>query len=165
MSEGIEVVEATVDDWARVKDVRLRALADAPEAFARRLEDERERAPSEWRARLENPDAATFLAVADGATVGMAGVFVAADDDTLRNSSRCGLPRSSGEAGREGRSVKPSSIGHAPRDLPVELWVTETSLPARSLYEGLGFSASGEEQPLPSDPRLNVVQMVRSGSG
>ena len=34
---------------------------------------------------------------------------------------------------------------------PVELWVTETSLPARNLYEGLGFSASGEEQPLPSD--------------
>lgn len=39
----IRIVEATVDDWARVRDVRLEALADSPDAFERRLKDEQDR--------------------------------------------------------------------------------------------------------------------------
>jgi GNAT superfamily N-acetyltransferase len=41
----------------------------------------------------------------------------------------------------------------------VELWVTETNEPARCLYARCGFVASGERQPLPSDHRIDEIQM------
>ena len=89
-------------------------------------------------------------------------VFVPADDDQRAQLVSMWVAPNVRRSGAEralGRAVLDWSRA---RDLPeVELWVTETSLPARTLYEGLGFSASGEEQPLPSDPRLNVVRMVR----
>ena len=52
---SIEVRQATAEDWPAVRAVRLRALADAPGAFASRLEDERDRPESAWRDRLAIP--------------------------------------------------------------------------------------------------------------
>jgi len=42
------------------------------------------------------------------------------------------------------------------------LWVTESNGPARRLYERCGFAATGERQPLPSDPTLPEIQMSRT---
>ena len=41
----------------------------------------------------------------------------------------------------------------------VHLWVTEANGPARLLYERCGFTATGERQPLPSNPGLAEVGM------
>lgn len=43
----------------------------------------------------------------------------------------------------------------------VHLWVTEGNLPARALYERCGFAVTQERQPLPSDPSLSEVGMLR----
>lgn len=43
----------------------------------------------------------------------------------------------------------------------VALWVTDGNAPARALYEALGFEATGEQQPLPSDPTRDEVRMAR----
>lgn len=45
----------TVDDWARWKDLRLAALADAPEVFHSRLADWVGATEQQWRGRLDNP--------------------------------------------------------------------------------------------------------------
>jgi len=42
------------------------------------------------------------------------------------------------------------------------LWVTESNAPARRLYERLGFTLTGESQPLPSDPALPELRMSRT---
>jgi ribosomal protein S18 acetylase RimI-like enzyme len=39
--------------------------------------------------------------------------------------------------------------------------VTESNASARRLYERCGFSATGERQPLPSDPSLAEIRMRR----
>ncbi|UKJ65938.1 GNAT family N-acetyltransferase [Cellulosimicrobium cellulans] len=41
------------------------------------------------------------------------------------------------------------------------LWVTATNDRALRLYERAGFARTGETKPLPSDPRLLEVRMVR----
>jgi GNAT superfamily N-acetyltransferase len=41
------------------------------------------------------------------------------------------------------------------------LWVTDGNQPARTLYEAEGFVATGERQPLPSDPERDELRMVR----
>ncbi len=43
----------------------------------------------------------------------------------------------------------------------VHLWVTETNKHARLLYERCGFSVTAERQPLPSNPALGEVGMIR----
>ena len=47
----------------------------------------------------------------------------------------------------------------------VHLWVTETNKAARRLYERCGFTPTGERQPLPSDPALMELAMVREVAG
>ena len=44
----------------------------------------------------------------------------------------------------------------------VHLWVTATNSTARLLYERCGFWPTAESQPLPSDPELIEIGMVRS---
>ena len=44
----------------------------------------------------------------------------------------------------------------------LRLWVTESNLNARRLYEGAGFTPSGGTQPLPSNPALTEIEMVRA---
>jgi GNAT superfamily N-acetyltransferase len=43
----------------------------------------------------------------------------------------------------------------------LELWVTEDNDRARVLYERAGFSATGERQPVPSDPARMEDRLVR----
>jgi ribosomal protein S18 acetylase RimI-like enzyme len=50
---AVEIVELSSDDWAVFRDLRLRALAEAPEAFGSRLADWADAPEERWRARLE----------------------------------------------------------------------------------------------------------------
>jgi len=68
------------DDWATWRDVRLRALAEAPEAFGSKLADwqgvnDRE---DRWRDRFDNV-AFNAVAAADGRVVGTVGAMHAGD--------------------------------------------------------------------------------------
>jgi len=68
MEESPVVVRALAqDEWPLLRDVRLRALADAPDAFGRTFEEERGRADAEWEAQLERSvrSDSTLTAVAE----------------------------------------------------------------------------------------------------
>lgn len=65
------VVRAEVADWSRVRAIRLRALADAPDAFGMTLDEELARSEASWRERLADPAIATFLAVRGAGDVGL----------------------------------------------------------------------------------------------
>ena len=52
-ADAVEIMELSPDDWAVFRDVRLRALAEAPEAFGSRLADWADAPEERWRARLE----------------------------------------------------------------------------------------------------------------
>ena len=77
----VDIVAAGPDDWALVRDVRLRALADSPDSFGVVLAEASTQPEHAWRARLDRPDP-TLVAVLDGAGVGMGGGF--APDGTDR---------------------------------------------------------------------------------
>ncbi|WP_437936906.1 N-acetyltransferase family protein [Sorangium sp. So ce341] len=62
----------TSDDWATWRDVRLRALADAPHAFGATLEEWENASEDRWRARLALPGSHNLVAYVDGGPVGMA---------------------------------------------------------------------------------------------
>lgn len=63
------------EDWALARALRLRALADDPDAFAATLAEERARSDEAWKARArsnaEGDVTAGFFALRDGVEVGM----------------------------------------------------------------------------------------------
>jgi GNAT superfamily N-acetyltransferase len=157
---GVGIVLATTEDWERVRDVRVRALADAPFAYGSRLEEEQDRPESFWRARLKRQAAATFLAIDGHETVGLVRTFVAPEDATSAELvSMWVAPHARGEG--VGRQLVAAVVEWARHHgaTSVQLWVTETNAAARRLYESGGFVLSGGRQTLPSDPLLSEVAM------
>jgi len=69
---AIRVVQE--EEWERARDLRLRAVADAPEAFARSLEEEERLSESDWRERIAPSDSRVWFVEAtdDVEFVGMA---------------------------------------------------------------------------------------------
>src|SRR6476659_2543118 len=70
---GPALTRVAAQDWQRLRDVRLAALADAPEMFGSTSAKELAFYEEEWRRRAARP--ATFVAARDGRDVGMAGVY------------------------------------------------------------------------------------------
>jgi RimJ/RimL family protein N-acetyltransferase len=63
----------TPDDWQTLRDIRLAALADAPEAFLTTYADMVGLDEEQWRARTTRSD--MFAAFVGGEAVGMVGLF------------------------------------------------------------------------------------------
>ena len=157
---GVAITLAKNEDWERVRDVRIRALTDAPFAFGSRLEQEQERPEAFWRSRLQSQAAATFLAIHRYETVGLVRTFVEPEDVTTAELvSMWVAPHARGQG--VGRHLVAAVINWA-RDhnaTSVQLWVTEANAAARRLYESCGFVLSGGRQKLPSNPLLSEVAM------
>jgi len=68
----IELVTLSSEDWRTWRDLRLRALAEAPYAFGSTLEAWESAPEGRWRERLDLPDALNVIAKIDDEAVGMA---------------------------------------------------------------------------------------------
>jgi GNAT superfamily N-acetyltransferase len=161
------VRETVPADWRAWRDIRLLALRDAPDAFASTYAEQVALGGAYWRQRVA--DGGLFLAwiqevsPPEASTVkpaGMAGGYQAAPG-TVELISMFVRPQARGYG--VGEALIDAVIGWArERDATsVHLWVTETNKPARLLYERCGFSATAERQPLPSNPALGEVGMIR----
>ena len=150
----MEVRQTGSADWAALRRLRLRALADAPGAFASTLEAELAFPDDVWRQRAgDDLTAASFIAGEGGADIGLARIFAQADPP-----GRAHLVSMWVDPGHRRRGVARALIGRAVRWAAehraeeVILWVADENAAARRLYEGIGFRPTGERQPLPSDP-------------
>ena len=158
---GTEIVEASVEDWAQVRELRLRALADAPHAFASRLADEQDRPESAWRDRLSSPNASTFLALDDGEAIGLVTTFLdPADGARAHLVSMWVTPSWRRRAVGTALTQAVLDWAHRSQAQTLDLWVTETNDAARAMYKRCGFIESGERQPLPSHPGLQEIGMI-----
>jgi ribosomal protein S18 acetylase RimI-like enzyme len=166
------VREITADDWELMRDVRLAALAEAPYAFGSTYAREAAFTEERWRGRisersatffaLTEPELATLgpAVVAAAEPVGLAGIFV--EDGAVDLVSMWVRPTARGLGAGEALVEAAASWAKAHEYQALFLWVTESNAPARRLYERCGFTASGERQPLPSDPALTEIRMSRA---
>jgi GNAT superfamily N-acetyltransferase len=154
------VRQPVVEDWQALRDIRLEALRDAPSAFGSTYEREVVRGETHWRDRISR--GGTFLAyLPDLGASGPAGLIGGYQEDpvTVKLVSMYVRPRARGRG--VGEALVAAVVGWARHQnaAEVHLWVTETNAPARALYQRCGFSLTGEQQPLPSDPNLGEVAM------
>jgi GNAT superfamily N-acetyltransferase len=155
----VEIRPTTEEDWAPLRDIRLRALADSPSAFGSTFEGERDRTEAEWRqwaGRGRSGRGVMFVAAVDGRFVGIAGGFPEEErPDAVHLVSMWVEPESRRDG--VGRALIDAVVrwaGDAGASV-VNLWVTDGNDQAIALYRACGFVATGEQQPLPSNPALN----------
>jgi ribosomal protein S18 acetylase RimI-like enzyme len=148
----MEARQAQVTDWEALRQLRLRALADAPDAFASTLEAEVAFPAEVWRQRARGgPASANFIAREGGLDVGLAAVFAEPDPP-----GRMHLVSMWVDPRYRRRGVARGLVGQVVRwaadrrAREVILWVADQNSAARRLYEQLGFQPTGERQPLPS---------------
>jgi RimJ/RimL family protein N-acetyltransferase len=133
------VRRALPEDWRELRALRLRALADSPDAFLTTLDEARARTDSEWREWVES----TVVFVDDEFT-GMAGGFVQED----------GIPmligmwvtperRGTGVAEALARAVIEWARGLGASR--IVLWVVIGNAAAERFYERIGFAPTGVE--------------------
>ena len=149
-------------DWRRTRAIRLRALAEDPDAFSRTLAEESARASEFWRERLASSAVATFVASREGLDVGLVSGGPWGEDER--------------EAGLFGMWVAPAARGLGVSDRLVAavidwarasgkrrllLGVADQNLAAIRLYARHGFEATGERDSLPP-PRTHVLEHLRA---
>jgi GNAT superfamily N-acetyltransferase len=142
-----EVRRLMPDDWVLFREIRLRALQDAPAAFGSTAEEAERRNEEEWRAIIAAR--AVFAAVASsGSTIGLAAGIVERPYEAELISMWVDPGwRGQGVADALVKAVEAWSEGHGIAAL--RLWVAEGNERAERFYSRLGFARSGKLQPMP----------------
>ena len=159
---SIEIITATVNDFDRLRALRLAALKDTPDAFGAKYEDEVEKPILEWQDRLKNTN--WCFVVADGVDVGLLAVDRAEKD---RNSD-CWLSSWWIHQDHRGSGI-PKLMLNWLEQLCVEkkwekigLGVWPDNLRAIAAYKKLGFTERQKLLPSRSIPGLMYLAMYRN---
>lgn len=141
------------DDWPIVRDVRLRALRESPEAFGASLAREERFTESHWRMRLRTSP--TWVAVDDD-DVPKALVSLVPEPGSPEDDRHVVSLWVAPEVRRRGTgwALLDTVVraGAADGARTVSLWVVDDNAEAVDLYVRAGFTRTGETQALPRDP-------------
>lgn len=143
-----------------LRELRLRALRDAPGAFAETYEEARARRADDWASWVEDPSRVIVVAVDGDEWVGM----VACRERGERRTWLTALwvdPAARG-AGLGARLVE--AVADWSRDrgaTELALSVTTNNEAATAFYARAGFVPTGKVRPLPADPSRTEVFLSR----
>ncbi|WP_217697475.1 GNAT family N-acetyltransferase [Nocardia donostiensis] len=143
----------TSDDWETLRDIRLRALADAAEAFGTKLVEAQALSEQQWRSRVTGR--AQFIAISAGYPVGMVAAGPDPDGDGVYLSSMWVIRsyRGRGVSDQLIHAVVEWALGQGHRVIRLE--VTEGNHHAERLYTRHGFARTGRTKPMADDdPRI-----------
>jgi GNAT superfamily N-acetyltransferase len=77
----VTVRRLTEDDWKTLREIRLRALLDAPESFYSTYQESVGLTEDDWRSRLASTDRVTLLAELDERPAGMVSGAPTSEDE------------------------------------------------------------------------------------
>jgi GNAT superfamily N-acetyltransferase len=150
------------DEGARLRQVRLDAIADSPGAFTTGWEAAAQRPIEAWARVAEVHSAAgdqiTLFAEVDGDTAGMISAF-RTEDDAVTMTSLWSAPgfRRIGVADELVSAVREWAVGIGA--VEVRQWLVERNAHARAFHEALGFAPTGVERPYEPAPEIREVEL------
>ncbi|MPV36966.1 GNAT family N-acetyltransferase [Georgenia subflava] len=149
----VDIALAGTEEWRTLRDVRLRALAEAPYAFGSTLDRELAFDREDWVGRLAA--GRTFFARQGDHVVGLASYYEEEGREGERQLVSMWVdPAARGSGAAPGLVVAVRSAAAAEGARSLTLFVADGNDRARRLYERLGFRSTGERQSLPSDPSI-----------
>jgi ribosomal protein S18 acetylase RimI-like enzyme len=151
MDPGLEVRRLTRADLTHAVTLRREALTKHPLAFGASLEDDPLAMAAGDSLGPEDPNESVILgAFADGALVGMVGVFREADAKRRHRAYLWGMYVAEGTRARgAGRGLLEAAIAQArawPGITQLRLSVTDAAEAARRLYDAAGFVEWGRDR-------------------
>ena len=154
-AEGIVVRALSADEWRTWRDIRLRSLADAPEAFGSTLAREQGFTESDWLRWLRG---ISVLATVEGVPAALGGGF-RVRDGWMRVVAMWTDPayRRRGLAVRVLDVVVAAARAEGRR---LVLDVAQGNSAARTAYERYGFVATGESEPIRKGTTARADLMV-----
>ncbi len=158
----IEIREVGADGWPAMRDIRLAALRDDPQAFASTYEREAAFAEADWQRRIAG--GGSFLAYAPELGPGPAGIAGGFESGpgTVELVSMWVRPQARGRGIGQALVGAVAGWARARGAVRMHLWVAENNDNARLLYERCGFRPTAERQPLPSSPGMTEIGMAQS---
>jgi ribosomal protein S18 acetylase RimI-like enzyme len=162
---AVSIRRFRADEWSTYRELRLRALADSPDAFGSTLELEEGKPNEHWSERVAfaaNSESQMLLVAEVGKErVGLAlGAIVPAEPEIAHVFQMWVAP----EARRRGcaRALLDALLvwARGTNAKAMVLRVTCGDTPARRLYERAGFTTHGDPEPLRSGSPLCVQPMT-----
>jgi dihydropteroate synthase len=146
----VTVREARTGDWRIWRELRLRALAGAPDAFGEEYAEVAARDEKAWHdAVAPRPDAIRLLGERDGVPAGMMVVALEPTDARRAHVYAMWVATEARGSGIGAALVRAGlAWAHRRAALDVELRVAETQHAARRLYARCGFAPTGERREL-----------------
>ncbi len=141
------------DEWETYRDIRLRALADSPDAFGRTLADEQKRSDAEWANRLaagvESGRDLPLVAEVAQEPVGLAWGRIEQSDPDVAHLYQMWVAPGHRRLG-VGQMLLDAVINWAKtmNACSLDLGVTYRDSPAMRLYTRTGFEPAGKRLPL-----------------
>jgi ribosomal protein S18 acetylase RimI-like enzyme len=162
----VELRRLRAGEGARFRELRLRALQDTPDAFGSSYERELELDAPSWERFAEGSERAlteiVFVAEEDGAWLGMAGGYLLPDDPAAAGLWGMWVaPEARRRALGSHLADAIAAWARARKALRLDLSVTDRAEAAAALYERLGFTPTGEREPLASDPEVAKIGLSR----
>lgn len=153
------------DEWETWRDLRLRALAESPDAFRQTLEGEAALPEDLWKElahrSAEHPDGETWVAELDGAPVGQAFSRVKEDRSTLGIGAMWVAPEARGRGVGRALLDAAEAWGKARGCTNVSLSVTEGNSSAERLYRAAGYEPTGSTESLRDGSPLQCVELAK----
>lgn len=156
------------DEWPAYRELRLRALAGAPDAFGTLLANAAGRPDSYWRELFagieDDPDGDTFVAIAvDGALVAACSVRRAADDPSAVRIFAMWVDEDHRGTALGRRLLSEAERWARERGLRrALLYVGSGNGPAEGLYETHGYRPTGKRQALREGSSIVAIELVKS---
>jgi GNAT superfamily N-acetyltransferase len=153
--ETFAVRRAAIGDEPILRELRLQALSDSPDAFGSTYERELARTPLDWQRWLS--PGATFVLDQPGGPAGIvAGQHDALEAAVVHLMAMWVHPRARGTGGADALVAAVIAWAAAERASVIRLAVIKSNAPARHCYERNGFTLTGHEATRDTDGRIEV---------
>ncbi len=166
----VEVKPLLAHEWPLLKQVRLRALADAPDAFSTTLAQAQTWTDGDWQKRAGrfavNPPAAARIAYLEGAPCGMMTCYPAAPQPDVTGpiaelTSVWLAPAARGQGAGEALVASIVDWANAQGIGVLQAWVMEGNEGAIAFYKKVGFAQTAQRQPDEPDPSKHIILLTR----
>ena len=163
--KGLSIRPLRTDEWKLLKALRMRALTDAPDAFAQTIGEIQDEPETYWQQLAKNLRLSHhefFIAFLNEEPIGITyGHLEATDRHIAQVGSMWVSPTARGKGIGKQLLHRAMSWAAAQGAQRMRLWVTAGNSPATKLYESSGFVPTGKTDLLPSYPSLHIIEMTR----
>lgn len=145
MSTSVEVSLLSKDEWERLRDIRLRALKENPEAFGADFNEVQSRSKKDWLKDYNKED--YLVASINGTDVGMLYIEVLNGD----HGATCWIGGCWTDPAYRGKGVMRALFNYIDKNAAAKNWTRQglgvwtDNYSAIKAYEFLGFAFAGEK--------------------